>query len=62
MLGSNRGPLLWLPAITSCVLQAMDRAGGKLGNKGAETAITAIETANVLRELREAGKAAEAWS
>lgn len=48
-------------ANTPCELQAMDRAGGKLGNKGAETAITALETANVLRELRDAGKAAEAW-
>jgi 6,7-dimethyl-8-ribityllumazine synthase len=30
--------------------QAMDRAGGKLGNKGAEAALSAIETANLLRK------------
>ncbi|MDP3937823.1 MAG: 6,7-dimethyl-8-ribityllumazine synthase [Deltaproteobacteria bacterium] len=34
--------------------QAMDRAGGKLGNKGAEAALSAIEIANLLRT---AGKA-----
>lgn len=42
-------------------LQAQDRAGGKTGNKGAEAAITAIEMANVLRDLRGKGLAAEAW-
>ena len=31
--------------------QAMDRAGGKAGNKGFEAAVTAIETANVLGDL-----------
>ncbi|MFA9429116.1 6,7-dimethyl-8-ribityllumazine synthase [Egicoccus sp. AB-alg2] len=31
--------------------QAVERAGGKLGNKGAEAAITAVETAQVLRQL-----------
>ena len=31
--------------------QAVDRAGGKLGNKGWEAALAAIETANVLRAL-----------
>ena len=31
--------------------QAMDRAGGKLGNKGGEAAITAIEMANLMRAL-----------
>ena len=30
--------------------QALDRAGGKAGNKGAEAAVAAIEQANVLRE------------
>lgn len=33
------------------LLQAMDRAGGKSGNKGFEAAVTAIETANVLKAL-----------
>ncbi len=32
--------------------QAMDRAGGKYGNKGAEAAEVAIEMASLLRELR----------
>ncbi len=31
--------------------QAVERAGGKLGNKGAEAALSAVETANVLKEL-----------
>lgn len=33
--------------------QAMERAGGKQGNKGAETARAAVQTANALRALRE---------
>ncbi len=35
--------------------QAMDRAGGKSGNKGAEAAEVAIELANLLRQLKELG-------
>jgi len=31
--------------------QAMDRAGGKAGNKGADAALAAIELANLLRRL-----------
>lgn len=31
--------------------QAVDRAGGKLGNKGWDAALAAIETARVVREL-----------
>jgi 6,7-dimethyl-8-ribityllumazine synthase len=31
--------------------QAVERAGGKLGNKGGEAALSAVETANVLKEL-----------
>jgi hypothetical protein len=34
--------------------QAMDRAGGKLGNKGGEAALTAIEMANLFRQLPDA--------
>ena len=33
--------------------QALERAGGKAGNKGYEAALTAIEMANLLRKLRE---------
>ncbi len=32
--------------------QALDRAGGKAGNKGAEAAIVALEMANLLSQLR----------
>ena len=31
--------------------QALDRAGGKVGNKGAEAALAAIELIDVLRQL-----------
>lgn len=41
--------------------QALDRAGGKVGNKGGEAAVTAIETASLLKLLRAEGKAAERW-
>ena len=41
--------------------QALDRAGGKVGNKGGEAAVTAIETANLLKTLRKEGKAAGPW-
>ena len=33
--------------------QALARAGGKAGNKGAEAALAAIETVNVLRQIGE---------
>lgn len=33
--------------------QAMDRAGGKAGNKGSETALAAIEMVNLLKQLDE---------
>lgn len=36
---------------TEDVDQAIARAGGKLGNKGAEAALAAVETADVLRQL-----------
>ena len=42
-------------------LQAMDRAGGKAGNKGGEAAVTAVEMANLLKTLRKEGKASETW-
>ncbi len=32
--------------------QALDRAGGKHGNKGADAAMAAVETASLLRDLR----------
>ena len=36
---------------TESIEQALDRAGAKLGNKGFEAALSAIEMANTLREL-----------
>lgn len=36
---------------TDTMEQAVDRAGGKAGNKGADAALTAIEMANLLRRL-----------
>ncbi|HXI38780.1 MAG TPA: 6,7-dimethyl-8-ribityllumazine synthase [Bryobacteraceae bacterium] len=36
---------------TNTVEQAVDRAGGKGGNKGFDTAMSAIETANLMRRL-----------
>lgn len=42
--------------------QALDRAGGKTGNKGGEAAITAIEMANLLQTLRSSGQAAGPWN
>jgi 6,7-dimethyl-8-ribityllumazine synthase len=37
---------------TNTMEQAMDRAGGKSGNKGFDAAVTAIEMASLLRALR----------
>jgi 6,7-dimethyl-8-ribityllumazine synthase len=37
---------------TDTIEQAVERAGTKAGNKGFDAAVTAIETANVLKELR----------
>ena len=39
---------------TNTLEQAIDRAGTKGGNKGFDAAMTAIETANLLRTLRQA--------
>ncbi len=36
---------------TETVEQAIDRAGGKVGNRGAEAAISAIEMANLMKML-----------
>ena len=39
---------------TNTLEQAIDRAGGKSGNKGFDAATTAIEMANLMRRLRNA--------
>jgi 6,7-dimethyl-8-ribityllumazine synthase len=36
---------------TESVEQALDRAGAKLGNKGFEAALSAVEMVNALRDL-----------
>ena len=48
------------PATCFLLPQALDRAGGKVGNKGGEAAATAIEMASLLAQLRTDGKAAPA--
>jgi 6,7-dimethyl-8-ribityllumazine synthase len=45
-------PVLFGVLTTNSVEQAIDRAGGKSGNKGYDAAIAAIEMADLLRRLR----------
>lgn len=45
-------PIAFGVLTTNTVEQAIDRAGGKSGNKGYDAAITAIEMADLLRRLR----------
>lgn len=44
-------PIAFGVLTTETAAQAMDRAGGKAGNKGADCAVVAIEMANLLRRL-----------
>lgn len=44
-------PLAFGVLTTNTLEQAMDRAGGKAGNKGYEAALTALEMANLQKEL-----------
>ena len=46
-------PIAFGVLTTDNMQQAMDRAGGKSGNKGAEAAEVAIELANLLKNLKE---------
>jgi len=46
-------PIAFGVLTTNTLEQAIDRAGAKGGNKGFESAMTAIEMANVLRGLRD---------
>jgi 6,7-dimethyl-8-ribityllumazine synthase len=48
-------PVIFGVLTTETLEQAFDRAGGKLGNKGAEAAVAAIETATALRAVRALG-------
>ena len=44
-------PIAFGVLTTNTFEQAIDRAGGKAGNKGFDAAMTAIEMANLLRQL-----------
>jgi 6,7-dimethyl-8-ribityllumazine synthase len=44
-------PVLFGVITTETIEQAIERAGTKAGNKGAEAAVSAIEMANLLRKL-----------
>ncbi|MFC7365575.1 MULTISPECIES: 6,7-dimethyl-8-ribityllumazine synthase [Bhargavaea] len=46
-------PVLFGVITTDTIEQAIERAGTKAGNKGAESATAAIEMANLLRQLRD---------
>jgi 6,7-dimethyl-8-ribityllumazine synthase len=46
-------PIAFGVLTTDNMQQAMDRAGGKSGNKGAEAAEVAIELANLLKDFKE---------
>jgi 6,7-dimethyl-8-ribityllumazine synthase len=48
-------PIAFGVLTTDDMQQAMDRAGGKSGNKGAEAAEVAIELANLVKQLKEVG-------
>lgn len=45
-------PITFGVLTTETFEQAIDRAGGKLGNKGWDAALAAIETARLVRELK----------
>ncbi|SER37435.1 6,7-dimethyl-8-ribityllumazine synthase [Gracilibacillus ureilyticus] len=44
-------PVIFGVLTTDTIEQAIERAGTKAGNKGAEAAVSAIEMANLLREI-----------
>ena len=46
-------PVLFGILTTDTIEQAIERAGTKAGNKGAETAVAAIEMANLMKQLKE---------
>ena len=45
-------PILFGVLTTDTIEQALERAGTKAGNKGAEAALVAVEMAQVLRQIR----------
>jgi len=48
---SNSLPVLFGVLTCRTMEQALDRSGGKAGNKGCEAALAAIETVNVLKQI-----------
>lgn len=48
---SSRVPVLFGVLTTDSIEQAIERAGTKSGNKGYDTALAAVEMANLLRQL-----------
>jgi 6,7-dimethyl-8-ribityllumazine synthase len=46
-------PVIFGVITTETMEQALDRAGGKVGNKGYEAAMTAVEMATLLHSLRQ---------
>ena len=48
-------PILFGVLTCDTMEQALDRAGGKAGNKGCEAALAAIEMVNLLRQIPEEG-------
>ncbi|MFA5550593.1 MAG: 6,7-dimethyl-8-ribityllumazine synthase [Trueperaceae bacterium] len=44
-------PVIFGVLTTDTMEQALDRAGGKVGNKGTEAAVTAVEMARLLEQL-----------
>ena len=55
-VGLNTGvPVIYGVITTDTIEQAIERAGTKSGNKGAEAAVTAIEMANLYRQIDEVG-------
>lgn len=50
-------PVIFGVLTTDDLEQALDRTGGKVGNKGGEAALTAVEMATLMAKLKAAGKA-----
>lgn len=49
--GGGNVPVIFGVLTTDTIEQAIERAGSKMGNKGGEAAVTAIEMVNLLREV-----------
>ena len=55
----HRVPVAFGVLTTDTLEQALIRAGSKAGNKGADCAVTAIEMANLLKNIRKQGSTEE---